>query len=161
MAHPGGRPTKYNEKYHVPWARGLAMRGATMEQIAEEFEIAMSTLYEWRDKHPEFREALNSSREKADMGVERSLYERAMGGRSKETKKVIRVVDGQPVVERIEEVERELAPDTTACIFWLKNRNPKLWRDRQDIQVNESDDAAIKEFIGALGLGGQDADVQP
>lgn len=156
MAHAGGRPTKYDAKYHVPWARGLAMRGATMQQIAEEMDVALSTIYKWRDEHAEFSDALNEGRQQTDLRVERSLYERAMGGKSKETKKVIEVVDGQQVVKRIEEVERELAPDTTACIFWLKNRNPAMWRDRQDIAVNEEQDANIKDWIAALGLGESD-----
>lgn len=156
MAHAGGRPTKYDAKYHVPWARGLAMRGATMEQMAEEMGVAVATLYVWRDAHPEFLEALNEGRQQTDLRVERSLYERAMGGKSKETKKVIEVVDGQPVVKRIEKVERELAPDTTACIFWLKNRNPAMWRDSQYIAANEEQDANIKDWIAALGLGESD-----
>ncbi len=28
------------------------------------------------------------------------------------------------------------APDTTACIFWLKNRKPAEWRDKQDVEMN-------------------------
>ena len=156
MAHAGGRPTKYDAKYHVPWAQGLAMRGATMQQIAEEMDVALSTMYKGRDEHAECSDALNEGRQQADLRVERSLYERAMGGESKETKKVIDVVDGQPVVKRIEEVKRKLSPDTTACIFWLKNRNPAMWRDRQDIAVNEEQDANIKDWIAALGLGESD-----
>lgn len=155
MAHPGGRPTKYDPKYHPRWARGLLLRGATVEEIADEMGVALSTIYKWRETHPEFSEALNESRALADMDVERTLYQRAMGGKSRETKRVVKLDDnGQPHVERIEEIERELAPDVTACIFWLKNRQPALWRDRQDIAINEEQDADIKEWINALGLGG-------
>lgn len=132
------------------------MRGATMRQIADEMDVALSTVYKWMDEHAEFSDALSEGRQQTDLRVERSLYERAMGGKSRETKKVIEFVDGQPVVRRIEEVEREYAPDTTACIFWLKNRNPALWRDRQDVAVSEEQDASIKDWIAALGLGGSD-----
>jgi hypothetical protein len=76
-----------------------------------------------------------------------------MGGKSRETKKIIEIVDGQQQVKRVEETERELAPDVTACIFWLKNRQPQLWRDRQDVAISEEQDASIKEWIDALGLG--------
>jgi len=129
------------------------LRGATVEEIADEMGVALSTIYKWRETHPEFSEALNESRALADMDVERTLYQRAMGGKSRETKKVIEIVDGQPQVKRVEETERELAPDVTACIFWLKNRQPQLWRDRQDVAINEKQDADIKEWIDALGLG--------
>ena len=148
----GGRPTKYDARYHVPWAEGMMRRGATVKELAESFDVSVATIYNWRDEHPEFLEALNIGREQTDMEVERSLYERAMGYTQKETRTVTKIVDGQPVPDRVETIERQVAPDTTACIFWLKNRNPKLWRDRQDIQVKESDDSKIKEWIEALGL---------
>lgn len=148
-----GRPTKYDPKYHIPWARGLALRGATAEEIAREFGVAKSTLYKWAKEDEAFSNALNESRDIADMDVERTLYQRATGGKSRETKKVIEIVDGQPQVKRVEETERELAPDVTACIFWLKNRQPQLWRDRQDVAISEEQDASIKEWIDALGLG--------
>lgn len=148
-----GRPTKYDPKYHIPWARGLALRGATAEEIAREFGVAKSTLYKWAKEDESFSNALKESRDIADMDVERTLYQRAMGGKSRETKKVIEIVDGQPQVKRIEETERELAPDVTACIFWLKNRQPQLWRDKQDVAISGEQDASIKEWIDALGLG--------
>lgn len=147
-----GRPTKYEAKYHVPWAEGLMRRGATIEELAKSFDVSVATIYNWRDAHPEFLEALNVGREQTDMDVEKSLFQRAMGYTVTEEKKIIKVVDGQPVVERIEQTDRQVAPDTTACIFWLKNRNPKLWRDRQDVQVKEADDSNIKQWIAALGL---------
>lgn len=132
----------------------MLLRGATVEEIADEMGVNKTTLYRWAKEHEEFRNALNESRDLADMDVERTLYQRAMGFKSRETKKVIEIVDGQPQVKRVEETERELAPDVTACIFWLKNRQPAIWRDRQDIAINEKQDADIKEWIAALGLKG-------
>lgn len=38
----------------------------------------------------------------------------------------------------VEEKTKEVAPDTTAQIFWLKNRRPDKWRDKQDIQHSGS-----------------------
>ena len=161
MPSKTGRPTKYDPKYHIPWARGLLRRGATIKELAEEFGVAVSTIYEWSYQHEEFSEILKEDRELADFAVEDSLYRRAMGTKVTEKRTIVTAgPDGESHPSRIEIVEKEVPPDTTAAIFWLKNRNPKLWRDRQDIQVNETDDANIKEFIGALGLGVEDAGAQ-
>jgi len=153
MTEKQGRPTKYNEEYHVPWAIGLLRRGLTIDQLAEEFGVARSTIYLWAKEHKTFSDALNTSRELADMKVEATLYNRAVGMSVTDTKRIIQTAkDGEPKTARVEVTEHQLAPDVTAFIFWLKNRNPKLWRDKQDIQFAESDDESIKNIIGMLGL---------
>ena len=48
------RPSKYNAKYHVPWAKSLAMEGKTEKEIADAMEIAMSTFSKWKNEHEEF-----------------------------------------------------------------------------------------------------------
>lgn len=154
------RPSKYNKKYHLPWIRGLARQGMTVEQIAKELEVAKKTLYNWMEADEELLHALNEGRNAADSKVEDSLYSRAIGYVLKETKKIIKLTaDGQQEPSRIEITEKELAPDVTACIFWLKNRKPKDWRDKREMEITESDDALIKEWIANLGLEEQDAEV--
>lgn len=151
--HPGGRPTKYDARYHVPWAKGLLRRGSTIKELSEEFGVTVSTIYKWKDDHPEFSEVLREDRQLADFAVEDSLYRRALGTKTVEKRTIVQAgKDGEQKPAKIEIVERDVPPDVTACIFWLKNRNPKLWRDRQDVNVKEADDATIKEWIEALGL---------
>lgn len=41
---------------------------------------------------------------------------------------------GELVVTK--EITKEVLPDTTAQIFWLKNRRPDKWRDKRDIEHN-------------------------
>ena len=149
-----GRPTKYDARYHIPWAKSLARKGLTIDEIADAMEVAKSTIYEWAKKHEEFSDALTRARSEADAMVEDSLFSRAMGQTVRETKKYVSYdQNGSPIPTRVEQVDREVPPDVTACIFWLKNRQPQLWRDRQDIAINEKQDADIKEWIDALGLG--------
>lgn len=155
--HNGGRPTKYDKKYHCPWAKGLLRRGATIEELAEEFEVSRSTIYKWADEHQEFSDILNESRELADFAVEETLYNRAMGITVTEKRTVVQAnPSGEQKPARVEIVEKQVPPDTTACIFWLKNRNPKLWRDRQEVAVSEVEDGNIKDWIDALGLSDDD-----
>jgi hypothetical protein len=121
------RPTSFKPEY-VEQARKLAELGATDREAAEFFKVAESTLYLWKHTQPEFSEALKVGKETADARVEQSLYRRALGYSHDAVK--ISTVDGEivqtPYVEHF-------PPDTTAAIFWLKNRKPDDWRDRREM----------------------------
>lgn len=111
------------------WARD----GLTDEQIAANAGIATATLYDWKKRHPEVSEALKKGKEVVDVQVENALLKRALGYTYTETKKE-RTAEGVRTTTTIKEV----VPDTTAQIFWLKNRRPDRWRDKQDIHVSGS-----------------------
>ena len=111
------------------WARD----GQTDEQIAANAGIATATLYDWKKRHPEVSEALKKGKEVVDVQVENALLKRALGYTYTETKKE-RTAEGVRTTTTIKEV----VPDTTAQIFWLKNRRPDRWRDKQDIHVSGS-----------------------
>ena len=87
----------------------------------------ISTLYRWKHSHPEFCEALKLGKEAANATVQDRLYKRATGYTHNAQK--IMQYEGRPVV--VDYVEHH-PPNVTACIFWLKNRQPELWRDRQE-----------------------------
>ena len=74
----GGRPSKYDESYNEQ-AYKLCLLGATDTEIADFFNVATSTIYEWKNIHPQFSEAINAGKIKADMEIASSLYERAKG----------------------------------------------------------------------------------
>jgi transposase-like protein len=87
---------------------GWARDGLTDEQIAHNMGINPDTLYSWKKKFPEISEALKKTKEVVDREVENALYKKALSG------------------------------DTTALIFWLKNRRPNDWRDRRETQLSGS-----------------------
>lgn len=128
----GGRPSKYREEF-VSQAKKLVQLGATDAELADFFEVAISTIYLWKVVHQEFSDALKLGKDVADRRVEEALYHRAMGYSHEDTD--IRVVDGcvveTPIIKRY-------APDTTAAIFWLKNRKPDEWRDKRDVEHSGS-----------------------
>lgn len=141
--HSGGRPSKYDEAVHVPWARSLARRGCTDEEIADAFGVNVRTLYAWKGAHDEFRQALKESKSMADEMVVDSLYAKATGRARRVTRKVREVLDSSgEKVELAEVVEETPPPDTTAIIYWLKNRQPELWRDRP--KQDDTDTAVLK-----------------
>jgi len=114
------------------WARD----GLTDAQIAHNMGVSTVTLYDYKNKHVNIFNALKSGKEVIDIQVENSLFKRAMGYKYTEVTKE-RIVDPVTMESRItvtKEVIKEVAPDVTAQIFWLKNRKPKEWRDKQDIE---------------------------
>ena len=124
----GGRPTKYKGTETCRQAVIACRLGATDEDLAVLFDVDVSTISKWKNDFPEFSEALKSKNDH-DEGVERSLRERAMGY-SHPAEKISFDKDGNEL--RAAYIEH-YPPDTTACIFWLKNRQPKKWRDRQEV----------------------------
>ena len=112
---------------------GWAMDGLTDEDIAKNMGIATSTLYVWKKRIPEISEPLKKNKEIADRVVENALYKRATGY-DQESVKVFQY-KGNPVVVPVLE---HIPPDTTAAIFWLKNRQASKWRDKPaslDIEI--------------------------
>jgi hypothetical protein len=61
----------------------------------------------------------------ADERVTRSLFQRAVGYTA--SRDAHRVHQGKAIAT---ELIKHYPPDTTACIFWLKNRRPEEWREK-------------------------------
>ena len=141
-----GRPSRYDEKY-VHQAFRLALLGLDDKQIASVFGIAVATLYNWRRKYPAFLEALNNGKAMADGQVAVSLYRRAVGYEHDDVQ--INVLRDGTVVKTA--FRKKFAPDTTACIYWLKNRQPDFWRDKEKDDKEPQRDTA-RELRDALAL---------
>lgn len=125
--------------------QGWAMDGLTDEQIAHNMGIRRSTLYEWRKKFTVLSDTLKKSKEVADRYVENALYKRAVGYEEIVEKKQ-RVLHGVVVEENI--TTKQIPPDVTAMIFWLKNRKPDVWRDKTETAITESN--GVLESLMAL-----------
>lgn len=137
-----GRPSKYDTGFKADFcdlARKLGLLGATEFQMAAVFGIGTTTLTEWKERHPEFAQAMNEGKLIADANVASSLYHRAMGYEHDDTD--IRVINDRIVKTKI---RKHYPPDTGACIFWLKNRAG--WRDKVETGLT---DAAGKDVTPA------------
>lgn len=116
------------------WARN----GLTDEQIAHNMGITPKTLYRWKDQYSQICQALKKGKEVIDIQVENALLKRALGYQYTEKTKE-RLFDkktGKYVLEVTKEVTKEVQPDTTAQIFWLKNRKPQEWRDKKETELS-------------------------
>lgn len=99
---------------------GWARAGLVDEQIANNMGIATSTYYEWKNKYPEFAEALKKNKDIVDYEVENALLKNALDG------------------------------NVTAQIFWLKNRKKNEWRDKVEYETNNDDLNKVKELLAKI-----------
>lgn len=130
------------------WARD----GLTLEQIAHNIGCSASTLHEWINRFPEISKALKRGAEVVDIQVENALLRRALGYSYTETTRELELnpLTGEKALVTTKVVTKQVAPDTTAQIYWLKNRRPDKWRDKP---VDESESAtlsAARELLGGI-----------
>lgn len=133
-----GMPSKYNEKVHPLMARALAKTGMIDRDIAEEMTISEHTFIQWKKVHPEFLAALTEGKEIPDIQVEKALYKKALGFDTEEVELRPNRRDGSGKMDTVKVTRKQFAPDVIAQIFWLKNRRPDRWRDKQDIEHSGS-----------------------
>lgn len=118
---------------------GWARDGLTDEQIAHNMKISVATLYNYKNKYLEILETLKKGKEIVDYEVENSLLKKALGyTKTLNKQKVTNLGD---VIDYKEEIH--VAPDTTAIIYWLNNRRPKQWRNKQEIDTYSNNKVQI------------------
>lgn len=150
-----GRPTEFKPEF-VEQAQKLCLLGATDAQLGEFFDVSETTINNWKLAHPEFLESLRAGKRIADAEVAASLFNRAKGAvyQTQQAFKV-KTVKFDDKGKRCSETEEVVTipvtivepPDTTACAFWLKNRQPDDWRDKQDLEHTGKDGGPIQAAI--------------
>lgn len=121
------RYTEWEKPENIEILASWARKGLTQDQIAGNMGIGLTTLKEWRKKSPTIAAALKTNKDMADCVVENALFKKATGF--------------------VGEDGRYYPPDTTAMIFWLKNRQPQAWRDkREEVLTTDGE----KEISGVI-----------
>ena len=115
---------------------GWARDGLTDEQIAKNIGIRRPTIYSWKKKSAGISNALKRGKEVVDREVESALLKSAKGYEYTETKTVIEIMPDGEKKQRVEKTQKVIPPNSTAQIFWLKNRKPEQWRDRRETTVS-------------------------
>ena len=105
---PAGRPTDYREEY-AELALNYCLLGATDKELAGYFEVCERTIDAWKKTHPEFLRSIIEGRDVADAKVANALYQRALGS-------------------------KDVPSDTKAASLWLRNRQPRKWRDKKELE---------------------------
>jgi transposase-like protein len=133
-----GRPSSFNDVIKEK-ILDLAQKGKTIQEIAKIIGVGERTLYAWQGKHKDFMRALKEAKQVADGIVEASLFARAVGYSHPELK--VFCHNGKIITC---EVMKHYAPDVTAQIFWLKNRQPELWRERHELSVSKEKEIKVE-----------------
>ena len=133
--------------------QGWARDGLSNEQIAHNMGITFQTLYKWQDKYSELREALKKGKEVVDREVENALLKRAMGYETvEEVEEPVEDKETGEVQMRVtKRVKKQVAPDVTAQIFWLKNRKPAEFRDKHDVEFKGELPVVLRDDVGGGG----------
>lgn len=122
-----GKYHEWLQQDNLLMIEGWARQGLTDEQIASNIGIGTTTFYTWVDRFPVIRESLKKGKAPVDFEVENALYKRAVGFEYEETETLIEEVNGE-TKKKVKRIKRTALPDTSAIIFWLKNRKPEQWR---------------------------------
>jgi len=131
------------KKHMIEEAEKLAELGLTNEEIADFWGRSRRAFQYWLNRYPELLHTLKRGKLKADKEVEKKLYQRAMGYEYEERTHERRA--GKLMY--MKRVEKQVAPDVTAQIFWLKNRRPDLWRDKHEQDISGGLDITLKKVL--------------
>lgn len=129
------RISRYDKKIHCSLVKKLAAKGYTDIEMADIMGISERSFNYWKERYPEFLQSIKEGKRIPDEKVIQSLYKNATGYNYKAKKPMV-VSDGGGEGSHVEIVEytEHVPAQTTAQIFWAKNRMPDKWRDRQDIE---------------------------
>ena len=144
----GGRKTLYKAEF-ADQAYSLALLGFTDKEFADSFGVTEGTIQNWKKDHKEFLSSIKRGRIIADGQIAENLYKRARGYSYdevhfekvdlKDSLEDSDIEDLKIDVFKKKVITKEVAPDVTAQIFWLKNRQPQLWRDKQSTELTGKD----------------------
>lgn len=149
--HPGGRPSKF-KNIDLSEVSHYTENGYTDKELADVFDVTKQTINNWKKKFPEFFDSLKEGKLIADAKVVASLFQRACGYSHPD----IHISNFQGKIAKTN-IIKHYPPDTTAAIFWLKNRQPEEWREKKEADaVPGGISIFIQNIILKAGIDGQE-----
>lgn len=159
---PGGAPTKYQEDYARMAQVACEEAPFTDLKLSKLFNVAKSTINEWKKEYPDFKKALKDGKDTFDTTkVEKAFFKRCTGYKFTETTRepgIFRPQDGKPmVIENPEmvvtrKVTRHVVPDAKGCMDWLCNRMPSRWKKLKHVEITGKDGGPVKTETGMVAV---------
>jgi hypothetical protein len=137
-----GRPTSFHPDM-CELAHNYCLLGATNDELAEFFGVCPSTIDNWIAQRADFGDAVRSGRVVADAKVARGLYARAVGYDRKVEREIVLAGELKTIASTV-----HYPPNVQACVFWLRNRRRRTWRDAPDDACTHVDDIALLDAAG-------------
>lgn len=144
-----GRPSPF-DSLDIEMVKRIYKQGLTDKQVAEVIGVTEQTITNWKKAYPDFFASLKEAKAFADKEVEASLYKRACGymSQAEVTKEFMTDEDGNLIqVTKVVEKQKSVAPDPTSMIFWLKNRQPEKWREKQEVELSGDLNVNLKKRV--------------
>lgn len=135
----------------LPEIEQMARDGYRDEDICKTLGVSRQTFYIWKQKYEDFAEALRKGKAVVDAEIENKLLDNARGYTFwEETQELVKEMNKETgrveeVLKTVKRVKKHIKGDTVAQIFWLKNRMPNEWRDKNHLQLS-----------GGVGVNGLD-----
>lgn len=117
--------------------------GSTEEETAKAIGISYASWKNYKKAHKEFSGLIVSAKQESDLPVISALYQAAVGGQIVKEHKVV-TKNGETEEYTI---EKEMAPNIDAAKFWLTNRRPKDFKNKQAAIVEAEIVDKLEEFI--------------
>ena len=124
--------TAYCDEIHPKQVYRCRLAGLSIARIADILLVDPKLIRDWRKKYPKMAKAWADGGAHADAYVATAMFKRAIGYSHKTEKIAINSQTGK--VTRAVFRER-YAPDTAAGTFWLTNRQPGLWKNRNQSEL--------------------------
>lgn len=141
-----GKINEWLERDKLILLEGWARDGLTDEQIAKNIGISRASLYEWKKKEVDIFDALKKGKEVIDFEVENALLKRALGYTiTIEEEKLDKYGDVHTLKKDV-----HVPGDTTAMIFWLKNRRKEQWREKVEVVKTDDDLQKINKNVSNI-----------
>ena len=145
------RKTKYEDDFPAR-AEDYARQGMIDKEIAKKLGISEKLFYDYQMRYLQFLQAIKRGKAPVDFEVENILLKKVRGFEYDEThieyKDLPVKGKDKPKPTAVKMIKKLVIPSDTAIIFWLKNRRPKKWRDKQGIEISGEDEEPIKiEFV--------------
>ena len=157
-ANPVGSRNKWIEiKEKLTLIEAWARNGLSNEQIANNLGISLATLYNYKNIHTEFLDALKRGKEVTDIAIENALYKKALGYAYEEitqeplynikTGLALEDDEGKRIIVVSKIVTKHLSPDVNAIKFWLTNRNAADWREKKEVDLNATVGKKLEDYL--------------
>ncbi|MEA1923909.1 MAG: hypothetical protein U9N63_14805 [Pseudomonadota bacterium] len=132
-----GRPTKYRDTFPVQAEVACREGGFTSIKLAKLFSVSIAAIELWQRTYPDFIRAIKRGKDDFNVATaENCLKKRLEGYQYDEvTKELVKDENGK-TLQVTKVVTKSVAPDVTALIFFLKNRNRERWNDKKDVDLN-------------------------
>ena len=147
-----GRPSRYETeiKPHIEEIKNAVSSGATVEEIASAFNIAVSTLHKYKAEKKELKDAFARGREKVVIEIKAALLKKALGFEYEEEKRVGRKDKNGENIILVEKYKRYSTPSETAANMLLRNYDEN-WRDTDNAtaQLRKQEAELRKEIAKA------------